>query len=98
MGKKRFISEDRIFELERENRELKEQIEALIKRLKKVDKRFKKEQDNANKPEEKQPEETTKNTKRKCEVCEKGKIIEVEIVGRFFERCNTCNYKSKRIK
>lgn len=43
-----------------------------------------------------EPEEKPK--KEMCKVCTRGELEELIIVGRLFQRCTICDYRSKAIK
>lgn len=91
MAKKKDDSE--IDRLEQQVRELKSINRSLMKRLKKVDRHYK---DVINEPAE--PEQEKEGTKRTCPNCERGEITEVDLLGRIFERCSVCDWRSKTKK
>jgi predicted RNase H-like nuclease (RuvC/YqgF family) len=96
MAKKYEREEDLVDRLEKENRELKATIRSLERRLKKVDKDFRKEMEDVQKEHLLEKEHSRSVPKgRKCEHCGKGHIIEIDIVGRKFESCDTCDYRKK---
>lgn len=89
MGKKK--EQDRLEELEKENRELKSMVRGLQRRLRKIDKHYKDtEIVDIHEDSEK------KFTPKKCEACGKGEIQTVDIVGRMFEKCTTCDYRGRK--
>ena len=87
MAKKR--NEDEISRLEEQIRELKSINRSLMKRLKKVDRHYK---DTINERDEEAPEK--EGNKRTCFNCERGDITEVNLLGRVFERCTVCDWRS----
>ena len=98
--KKKRSKEDYTDKLEKEIRELKAINRSLMRQLKKISKGINKEAyDNALEELELSNEKKeTKPQRNKCSECGKGTIVEVNIVGRIFHRCDTCGYKSGKIK
>ena len=92
MAKKK--NEDEIDRLEEQIRELKSINRSLMKRLKKVDRHYK---DVINEREEDSDTEKER-TKRTCSHCERGELTEVNLLGRVFERCTVCDWRSKTKK
>ena len=92
MAKKKDDSE--IDRLEQQIRELKSINRSLMKRLRKVDRHYK---EIINEPEEDNTIED-KATKRSCPQCTRGEIAEVNLLGRIFERCSVCDWRSKTKK
>jgi DNA-directed RNA polymerase subunit M/transcription elongation factor TFIIS len=97
---KKFDSEDRVQQLEKENRELKLLNRSLLKRLKKLDR-------NASRVEEleeeiKEQEERAAAKKEEartaCPKCNKNELTTTTIAGRSFVRCELCGYRSKAQK
>lgn len=95
MSKKKFIVEDPVERLEKENRELKQFVRSLQKQLKKSNKNYHKLKDTDNDIEEDKKEIIKYNV---CPSCHNGKLEEVIIAGRKFERCQTCEYRNKAKK
>jgi len=92
MAKKKDDSE--IDRLEQQVRELKSINRSLMKRLRKVDRHYK---EVINEPEEDRgPQE--ERGKRTCLHCSRGEITEVNLLGRVFERCTVCDWRSKTKK
>lgn len=91
MAKKK--TEDEVTRLEEQIRELKSVNRSLMKRLKKVDRHYK---DVINERDEETPEK--EGTKRTCPHCERGDVTEVDLLGRVFERCTVCDWRSKTKK
>jgi hypothetical protein len=89
MSKKRNEDDDIIERLEKENRELRIENRALLKRLKKVDRNFNK----RNNREEKEHEPDFD-----CPSCQKGWLVEIIMGPRVLDRCSTCDYRSKTRK
>ena len=92
MAKKKDDSE--IDRLEQQVRELKSINRNLMRRLKKVDRHYK---EVINEPEEDKPAQEER-TKRSCPECTRGEITEVNLLGRVFERCSVCDWRSKTKK
>lgn len=92
MAKKK--DDNEIDRLEEQIRELKSLNRSLMKRLRKVDRHYK---EVINEPEETSTEEE-KGTKRSCPQCTRGEITEVNLLGRVFERCSVCDWRSKTKK
>ena len=95
MGKKHQREEDVQARLEKELREAKELIRSLERRLKKIDKDYKAEMEELSK-EYQNKEKVQKTIKQKCEQCGKGNLFEVDILGRIFINCDSCNYKARK--
>jgi hypothetical protein len=96
MAKKYKREEDTAERLEKENRELKALVRSLQRRLKKIDKDYAKEMAEENKERHlKDDFEEPLEFKVKCTHCERGHVIEIDIVGRKFERCTTCDYRKR---
>lgn len=70
-------------------RNLKKEIKHLKQRIRQLEK-F---EHNYNHPKEKDDEPLEQL--KKCEQCGKGFLKEIEIVGRIFETCSLCKYRSK---
>jgi hypothetical protein len=84
---------DRIDELEKQVRELKSINRSLLKQLKKLT-RSKHEFENILTEED----EIKLEPVEKCTECGKGNIITVDIVGRVFQRCDVCDWRSRSRK
>lgn len=93
MAKKKDDSE--IDRLEQQVRELKSLNRSLMKRLKKVDRHYK---EVVNEREEEDAGSEKERTKRTCSNCERGELTEVNLLGRVFERCTVCDWRSKTKK
>ena len=97
--------------LEKENRQQKQTIRSLLKKIKKLDKAFtfnypdcsgeenyeeyddKKCSKKDNKLDQKISSSTTL-----CSKCGKGKLVEVVVANRQFERCSLCDFRSRATK
>jgi hypothetical protein len=93
---------DEVSILEQQIRELKALNRSLLRRLKKVDRNFKEELENEKREVEKslqeEANELNHEPKQRCTHCGKGTITQVDILGRKFSRCDTCDWRSKSNK
>lgn len=97
MAKKKFQREvDEVERLQNENRDLKATNRALLKRLKKVDKEYALEIEKANteRAREESYSEQPENRSQSCVSCGKGNRVIVDLLGRKFEKCTVCDYRS----
>lgn len=88
MGRKKNDSEAE--RLEKENKELKSIVRSLERQIKKLHSEYKYEK-----------EETTEvefDDRETCTNCGKGSLETVELAGRIFKRCGTCDFRSKAQK
>lgn len=89
--------EDEVETLQKEVRELKAVNRSLMKRLKKVDREYAEQIEKINQEiavrEHDSGGEITRSIP--CEHCGKGRIEEIDIVGRKFEKCTVCDYRRK---
>jgi hypothetical protein len=91
--------DDEVTRLQKEIRELKALNRSLLKRLKKVDRNYVEETDPHEEAiEARKSKKQKEELQDKCRRCERGRIISVEVLGREFERCDTCDYRSKAQK
>lgn len=87
---------DEVEELEKQIRDLKSLNRALMRRLKKVDRNYREALNQSEKDLENDQEQKAEENKirRACSHCERGELIEVNIVGRIFTRCSVCDWRS----
>ena len=99
MSRKQQREIDLVDRLEKENRELKALVRSLQKRLKKVDRDYKVELETASKERQMEEDERiVKPAAKKCDACGKGHHFEVDILGRIFINCSSCDYKARKPK
>lgn len=99
MTKKIKRDEDKLEQLERENRELKSINRSLLKRLKKVDRGGSK-LDKRERDEQLYIESNDDNDEKtfNCPRCSRSNLIRVSVAGRLFFRCEICEYRTKAEK
>lgn len=98
MGRKRKdveVEDDEIEKLQKEIRELKSINRALLKRLKKLDRNY---EESLDREEETKYKEHVVHKNPACHHCGKGQLIDVDLAGRIFQRCDTCDFRSKTRK
>jgi hypothetical protein len=76
-------------------RELEKETKQLRRRLKHSEKFNKSQDDEVSTDSEDTHPTLIEKTTKTCEVCGKGIISQKEIIGRFFEECDTCDYRKK---
>lgn len=81
-----------IRKLKSENRNLKKKIKQLSKR-----EHFYEDDNDDDIPELPSGQANAK-LKELCESCGKGFLEEIEIIGRYFKKCNICEFRTKAIK
>lgn len=97
MGRKKLVEDDEVERLQKEVRELKSLNRSLMKRLKKIDREYAEEIEKANSERAQSEDVPSVQTRRSlCGHCGKGNIVTVDIVGRKFQKCDTCDWKSGR--
>ena len=80
--------------LKLENKSLRDENRNIKKELK----RLQRKEHNFEIEDYEDPEEVIKDkTPSRCESCGKGQIEEISVAGRYFTRCDTCDYRSKTI-
>lgn len=89
---------DEFERLQKEVRQLKAQNRQLLQRLKKVDREYAAELEEAKtfRAVEEEYERTSGDRPVPCTHCGKGNIVTVDILGRKFQKCNACDWKSGR--
>ena len=94
---KKYTREENINErLEQENRQLKQQVRFLSKRLKKTTRGFYKVQNEDNTDEKENIiEEAIKEIEKICWTCKVGVLAKVELLGRYWRKCGNCDYRTK---
>ena len=75
-------------------REAEKQIRELQKSLKQLNKARHQFEDNLLNPEKE--DAAPAPLRRKCPSCGKGSLSELDFLGRKFDVCDTCDYRSKR--
>ena len=94
---KRNREEDDVRRLEKELREIKAENRSLMKQLKKLNRGYHKIREDLD--EDDQTDfEVEKYVLPTCHQCGKGELIQVEVVGRRWKRCTTCEYRSRAEK
>lgn len=99
MTKKIRREEDKVEQLERENRELKSINRSLLKRLKKVDKGGSKHE--RRKKDEQlyiETQDDEEDNTFNCPQCSRGNLNKVSVAGRTFFKCLICEYRTKAEK
>ena len=96
--KSRDTDEETIDRLYKEIRELRSLNRSLLKRLKKVDRDYQKALDSTEDEELPRKFEEAVQRAIACPNCSKGLLQVVELMGRQFSRCDTCDYRSKAKK
>jgi hypothetical protein len=83
-------------ELEKQIRDLKSLNRALMRRLKKVDRNYRETLSQSEKELDNEQDQKIEEAKsrRSCGHCERGELVEVNIVGRIFTRCSVCDWRS----
>jgi len=95
MGKKKNELEDKIEQLESELEALKKVNKSLIRRLRKIDNKFDEEEYLEESDIKKKYEGLEQYT---CPYCKRQSMIEIEIAGRIFRRCDNCGKRTKAQK
>lgn len=96
--KKKHRDEDDVDRLRQENRQLKSIVRSLTKQLKKASKGVHRLSDLEEMMEHDSPEEKKEIKGHGCPTCKQGKLERVKIVGREFDRCRECGWRSKAQK
>jgi hypothetical protein len=98
MSRKQKREEDLVERLEKENRDLKAEVRSLQRRLKKVDKDFKVDLAEASRERQLADDQLIKKPPaKKCEHCGKGNLFEIDLLGRIFINCDSCDYKARKV-
>ena len=86
---------DELERLEQENKELKQEVRLLNRRLKKLSKNQRDETDD-------EPfadfEKKTYEVENRCEQCRQGRIITIDLGPRKQQGCNNCDWRGKITK
>jgi chromosome segregation ATPase len=111
--KKKYDKEqDYVEQLEKEIRELKSINRSLLKQIKKLSKGINRQEyeealevvENGKEKEQQVRRKNNRSSDRNsgsggdCPACGKGWIREIDINGRVFGRCDTCEHRTKRIR
>lgn len=99
MAKKKVQREvDEVERLQQEVRDLKATNRSMLKRLKKIDREYAAEIEKAHQERALEEDFTRTEGDRPipCVHCGKGNIVTIDLVGRKFQRCSVCDWKSGR--
>lgn len=90
--------DDEVERLQKEIRELKATNRSMLKRLKKVDREYAEEFEKLKQERAQEEDYNSRPADRpvNCVHCGKGTIITIDLLGRKFQKCSTCDWKSGR--
>lgn len=90
--------EDEFEQIRKENRELKQTIRTLQKRIKKLDRGYNKTRNEKPPSKSDLNKMNTEVDDNDCPECGRGQIIATILANRVLTRCNNCDYRGKTKK